>query len=100
MPRGKKGGPNPVWTKFVQGYKKANNCSLREAMQDCGGENGMFKKWQDEHEKVGGSIIDSINDFLWRHFAVPAFSSVKQALTNRWGGSNFDRFEGETFENI
>lgn len=83
MPKGKKGGPNPVWNKFIQGYRKAKNCSLCDAMKECGGENGEFAKWKAEHEMVGGGILDSINDFLWKYVAVPIGSSVGRAVRKR-----------------
>lgn len=85
MPAKKRSLPNPEWSKFVQGYKKAKNISLKDAMKECGGPSGAFAKWKREHQKYGGSVLDSINDFLWKFVAAPLGRAVRQGVRNRWG---------------
>ena len=55
-----------IWSTFVNGYRKAKNCSLREAMMDCGKNGGVYKKWQSKsgNLRTESEIKESINDFF------------------------------------
>lgn len=58
-----------IWRTFLNGYKKAKNCSLKEAMQDCGKNGGIFEQWKKSTDaQTESDIKESINDFLNQMF--------------------------------
>lgn len=68
-----------LWNTFVKGYKNASNSDLRTALKKCGGPKGAYTKWKNSY--VGGSILDSINEWLYNFVAKPAAHAIKNRFS-------------------
>ncbi|MET0570953.1 MAG: hypothetical protein ABWZ79_05970 [Pedobacter agri] len=60
------------WRKFIEQYKKHEVIDMKKASK-------LYKTWKDSY--VGGSVLSSINEFLYKHFAKPIGRAISNRLT-------------------
>ena len=59
------------WHKFLSAYKKVHVVDMKRASK-------LYRQWKKLH--IGGGVVDSINEFLYKYLAKP----IGRAIANRF----------------
>ena len=69
------------WNIFLKQYVKANpHVDFGTASKQA---SAKYAKWKTSKKMVGGSVLSSINEFIWKYLAAPIGRAISSAVTTK-----------------